>query len=276
MLFRSSRGRRTGPARAQIAALILGALCAAQGFAAPADIEDWERHIQELRDLSVREPGLPNHHLALAEAHSQIGDSTKVEEHCYLALQLGAHPARVAALLAEHYLRLNRFDRALEHALRAQAKGPRSAALHGLLWRILLEMARAPGASAQVNPVLMQQALGLLSARGYYVPAPLRQPGAGLVEDPVTARSYLAQGYQSLQGGQLEPAMQSFLGAADVAPTLADAYRGIGIVEARLRHTDRALAAYQLFLALAPERSPDRDAVERIVLDFYQQGAARP
>jgi len=243
--------------------------------AAPNDLEDWERHVQQLKRDIIRQPQNPNAQLRLAEAYSQIGDTARVEEHCLLALRAGAHSGRVSALLGDHYLRLARFEQALEHLLRAQGQAAHSGAIHVGMWRALLGMQRSRMAVTPTAAAYRQQALGLLSARGYYVPAPVRSSAAGLNEDTVTAGSYLAQGYRALRGNDLRQAMLSFQAAADNSPKLADAYRGVGIVEARLKHTRRALAAYNLFLALAPERTRDVEAVERIVLDFYRQAGRK-
>lgn len=263
---------RVAAGRCLALVVALLALCwAPQGSAAPTDLDEWEQHILQLKSAIIREPSSPNAQLRLAEAYSQIGDTARVEEHCLLALRAGAHSGRVSAQLGEHYLRLARFEQALEHLLRAQGQAEHSGAIHVLMWRALLGMQRSRMAVSPTATAYRQQALGLLSARGYYVPASVRAAGAGLTEDPVTAGSYLAQGYRALRGNDLRQAMLSFQAAADNSPELADAYRGVGIVEARLKHTRRALAAYNLFLSLAPERTRDVEAVERIVLDFYRQ-----
>ena len=261
------------------AALLVFSCCfirAPWAHAGEFDLQDWEQYIEALKVRVFEEPGMPNNHLRLADAYSQIGDTVKVEEYCHLAQINRVHPARVLALLGEHYLRLNRFDRALSNLLRARSLGPKSATIHLLIWRTLLQFRRSRARRDSVNPVDFQQAAGLLSARGYYMPRSLKQEEAGLPEDPVTARSHLAQGYSALRVQDLRLAFLSFQAAADVSPTLADAYRGMGIVLVRLEQTERALAAYQLFLALAPERTRDVDVVERIVLDYHRrQGKMR-
>ncbi|MBM4321499.1 MAG: hypothetical protein FJ125_16535 [Deltaproteobacteria bacterium] len=117
--------------------------------------------------------------------------------------------------------------------------------------------------------------MGLLGARGYYVPLSVRQPVDGFSEDPASARSYLSQGYDALRSGALRESLLAFQAAADSSPTLADVYRGMGIVLARLGQADRAFAAYQLFLALEPERTQEVEDVERILLDFYQRQGKR-
>lgn len=238
-------------------------------------MEDWERHIVGLKAQAAREPGLPNTFLRLAEAYSQIGDTGHVEEYCRRARDRGAPPAQVHALLGEHYLRLTRFGLALDNLMRALELSPASPAIHVLLWRTLLGYRRLPGQPEPLNPVVLQQAMGLLAARGYYVPLSFRQTGSLFAEDPASARSYLAQGYEALRGAALREALLGFQAAADSSPTLADAYRGMGIVLARLGQTERAFAAYHLFLALEPERTRDVEEVEQIILDFYQRSSAR-
>ncbi|MDY0061217.1 MAG: hypothetical protein RBU45_15520 [Myxococcota bacterium] len=269
-MMRASLTRAAWLCRTGALLFVLCSLTSSAAVAAPFDLEDWERHLEGLKAQALRE-GLPNGLLGVAEAYSQIGDTAGVEEYCRRAQDRGAHPAQVYSLLGEHYLRLNRLPPALENLQRAIELAPRSAAIHLQLWRTLLQLQRLPVRDDPPSPVVLRQVVGLLSARGYYVPLPLRQAGDALGGDLATARSYLAQAYGALRMNNLREALLGFQAAVDASPTLADAYRGMGIVLARVGQAERAFAAYNLFLSLEPEATREVEEVERILVAYYQQ-----
>ncbi len=221
--------------------------------------------LERAKERAYREPGTPNPHLLLARLYGDLGDQARVEEHCRLAKMYGAHPARVGAILGEFLLHRGELARALQVLVSAQTYAPRSHAINVLVWEVLVTAWRRGDRS--LGQVDRQQALGILSARGYYVPAPVRRgygPAAA-----ASAGALVAQGNGFLSGNGLRDAYRAFTMAADADPTNPAAYRGLAIVMARLGQTDRAAAGYALYLSLAPPGDPDVPAVRDILLDYY-------
>ena len=240
-------------------------LSSAPSFAEPGPAE-WPAHIDDLKLLLEREPRNPNHYLRIAQAYSVIGDTRQVIDYARMAQERGAHATQAYLLIGDHFLRLGKYDRALNAFQRALRNTPENARGWTQMWRALYELRRENQQSAIDTTTIGQD----LEAQGFYFPEAWRQPGEPPTEDPEIARRLTRTGYRALERDDVAGAVRSFRQALNAEPTYAEAFRGLGIAHARKRRLKLALGAYTLFLELAGADNPDIPAIRKIIVDFYR------
>ena len=250
-------------------AALLGAApipAAVAAAAEPPDVVEWQAHIAGLERLVARDPDNPNHYLRVAQAYSELGDTPRVVALAQQAEQHGAHPTQAHLLLADHYLKMHRFEQALKSYGRALRSAPNSALGWTRSWRALYELRRTDTPTRLDLQVIARD----LERRGYYFPRAWRQPGPTPTEAPKDARRHTGVGYGRLEQGDLAGAVRAFHLALDAQPAFADAFRGLGIAHARQRRLTMALGAYSLFLELAEPDHADVGRIRQIIVDYYR------
>jgi tetratricopeptide (TPR) repeat protein len=101
-------------------------------------------------------------------------------------------------------------------------------------------------------------------------PAPRRRREAEVSQAALmhaVAISQVRRGEAALEKGDSDEALASFRAALDNEPTLAVAYRGLGMAHAMQHNDTQALQAYQKYLQLAPSAS-DRAEIRRSIAEL--------
>jgi tetratricopeptide (TPR) repeat protein len=250
-------------------ALAVAVACLWLGGAGPAWAQDgelerlhWERQIAYVRSLIAQEPSLPQHYLRLAQAYGKLGRTQDVQRSAQEFVRRGGSPMAADLVIGDHLHQGGRLDEALSHYVSVLDASPRQAHAMTQAWFVIQRL-RAEGRGL---PSGSRDLIGRLNNAGFF-----------LAEDPPTknedgARSRIAEGNQRLNRGDLPGALSSFKDAAYDDPWNPDIYRGLGITYARSADYDRAVGAYQLYLALTPPDAPDAPKVRQIILDYYQRG----
>ena len=235
------------------------------------DLREWEEHIAELKRRIDRSPGDSNLYLRAAQAYGTIGDTKHVLDYTAMAREHGAHPAQAYLLLGDHYIKVQRFDKALRSFDRALRAAPRNVDAWARAWRALYELRRS-GAKHEVDVGMFATDL---QAHGFYFPVSWRDKGRVPDEDPQEASRRTAMGYRLLDSGDMPGAIRAFRRAVDAEPTFADAFRGLGIAHARDKRLEKALGAYTLFTELAEPGHRDIPKIRQIILDYYEASSRR-
>ncbi len=235
------------------------------------DLQEWEGHITQLKRRIDRSPDNPNLYLRTAQAYATIGDTKQVLDYTRMAQDRGAHPAQAYLLLGDHYLKVHRFEKALQSFDRALRAAPRNVGAWGKAWTALYELRR----SGKKTSVDVGMFANDLQAHGFYFPVSWRDRGQVPEEDPQEASRRTAMGYRLLDSGDMPGAIRAFRRAVDAEPTFADAFRGLGIAHARNKRLEKALGAYTLFTELAAPGHRDIAKIRKIILDYYEASSRR-
>jgi tetratricopeptide (TPR) repeat protein len=266
--------------RAVLPGLVVVAFLASIGIASVAssarrgaeiDLGDWEEHIAQLQRRLDRDPRNPNHYLRVAQAYAAIGETDRVVEYTEMARDHGAHPAQAYLLLGDHYLKVHRFERAMQNYDRALRVAPRNVGAWAKAWRALYELRR----SGKKTTLDVRMFANDLQTHGFYFPVSWRDRGQVPSEDPQEAGRRTAMGYRLLDSGDMPGAIRAFRRALDSEPTFADAFRGLGIAHARSKRLEKALGAYTLFTELARPGHKDIPKIRKIILDYYEASSRR-
>ncbi len=219
----------------------------------------WERQIVYIQTLLAREPSLPQHYMRMAQAYAQLGSTDNVLRYTQEAVRLGGNPLAADILVADHLEAQGRHEEAMASYMRVLDSSPRQAHTLNRIW-LIIQSAR--GASRRA-PAGAADALTRLNNAGYFI-AP-----EGTPLNDAASRERIQTGNQRLNNGDVAGAINDYKDAARQDPWNPDAYRGMGIAYARTGDVDRAVGAYNLYIALAPPGTSDVPKVRQIIMDFY-------